>query len=101
VHREILTFFHRSRHGFVAELAVEHVHLGRGEFACRDAVLEQVVEFGERSASRFGDAEVGVDDADEAGAADCKRSELDRLRKLTELTPRKRRSFSTSSKRWG
>lgn len=47
---------------------MEHVHFGRCEVACRDAVLEQVVEFGKGSASRFGNSEVGVDDADEACA---------------------------------
>jgi hypothetical protein len=68
VHREILTFFHRAGHGLVAELAVEHVRFSRSELACRYAVLEQVIEFGEGSASWFWDSEVGVDDAEETCA---------------------------------
>jgi hypothetical protein len=101
VHREILTFFHRAGDGFVAEFAVEHVNFSRGEFACRDAVLEEVIQFGEGSASGFWDTEVGVDDAQETCATI--EEAMSQYKQIVDhlqmsLTPRRTLSSLTNSK---
>jgi hypothetical protein len=51
------------------DLIGEDIDVILGEFPCRDTSLEHQVQLGEGSASGFGNAEVGVDDAEEADAA--------------------------------
>ena len=46
----------------------EDIDVGGGEFARADLLLEEQVEFGEGAAAGFGQAEVRVDDAEEAGS---------------------------------
>lgn len=43
--------------------------MGGGELAGADFLLEEEIEFGEGAAAGFGEAEVGVYYAEEAGAA--------------------------------
>lgn len=45
------------------------VDMGGGELAGADFLLEEEIEFGEGAAAGFGEAEVGVYYAEEAGAA--------------------------------
>lgn len=47
---------------------LEYIDFGGGELACGDALLEQQVQLGEGAALGLGQAEVGVDYAEEAGA---------------------------------
>jgi hypothetical protein len=46
----------------------KHVDLGAGKFPRADLALEEQVQFGEGAAAGFGDAEVRIDDAEEADA---------------------------------
>lgn len=48
------------------DVVLEGIDLSLGELARRHAPLEQDVEFGVGAAARLGDAEVGVDDREEA-----------------------------------
>lgn len=51
------------------DLLVKDVDLCRGKLARTHAALKEQVELGKGAAGRLGDAEVGVDDAEEADAA--------------------------------
>jgi hypothetical protein len=51
------------------DLICEDINVILGKLPCRDTSLEHEVQLGEGSAAWFGDAEVGVDDAEEADAA--------------------------------
>lgn len=51
------------------DLLVKDVDFCRGKLARAHAALKEQVELGKGAAGGFGDAEVGVDDAEEADAA--------------------------------
>lgn len=51
-----------------SSLIAENIHLGLSKLARTDALGEEEVEFGKGAAGGFGDAEVDVDDAEEADA---------------------------------
>lgn len=55
-----------GRHDTAGDTLFKGVDLGGSEFACRDALLKEHVEFGKSAACGLGDAEVRVDNAEEA-----------------------------------
>lgn len=58
------------QHGRVEVVALgKHVNVCRRELACRYALLKEQVEFGKRAACGLGDAEVRVDEAEEADSS--------------------------------
>lgn len=56
-------------HNLLVDGFVEHVHLCGSKVSRADALLEEHVDFGKRSAPGLGESEVGVDDAAEADSA--------------------------------
>lgn len=53
-------------HNSILNMFMIDINFSRAELARRDAFLEQDVQLGERAAAGLGEAEVGVDDAEEA-----------------------------------
>lgn len=56
-------------HDLFLDGLVEDVNLGRRKFARANMLFKQHVQLSKRAAARLGDAEVGIDDAEEADAA--------------------------------
>lgn len=69
VHTVLGLFALRGVHDLVALLGLEHVDFGAGKLARAHAMLEEQVQLRERATRGLGDAEVRVDDAEEANAA--------------------------------
>jgi hypothetical protein len=88
----LLLALHRSRRTG-ALLALEHVDVRARELAGAHAVLEEQVQLGERTARGLGNAEIRVNDAEEANAALYDRSSLVkvRLRDREEGLPKRMR----------
>jgi hypothetical protein len=56
------------RNDALIDSLVENIDLCGGELPRADTTFEKQIEFGESAAAWFGDAEVGVDDAESAAA---------------------------------
>lgn len=91
----------KSVKNLIINRLVEDIDLGSSELASADTLLEQNTQLGKGTAIGLGEAEVGVDDAQEADAT-LKNLLVYNLQRLyLWYSPRRNRCSCSSPKQWG
>jgi hypothetical protein len=85
----------------IIDRLVEYIDLGGSELSSADTLLEQNTQLGKGSAIGLGQAEVGIDDAEEADTTLLITLAWQLSEETLQDLPRRNRCSCSSSRQWG